>query len=154
MAKQSKYHTHVEPRLNEIAKWRRDGYTEKQIAKMLDIAYSTFKVYKGEHSALSDTLKNSRADLVIELEKSLYQKAMGFDYEETDITEYVDDSGGMRKQVVKKQRKALPDTGALAFALKNLAPHDWRDRRDVSLDGASADVVINITGDNQDGTTA
>lgn len=44
MAK-SKYDTHVEPRLIEVEGWARDGLTDKQIAKNLGIAYSTFREY-------------------------------------------------------------------------------------------------------------
>ena len=132
--RKTKYHTHVKPNLNKVAGWRKRGFTEKQISQKLGIAYSTFNLYKNEHLELLEALKIGKEELTIELEKTLYQKAMGFEYEETDITEYVDDSGKKKKQVVKKKKRALPDTGALAFALKNLDSERWRDRHEQQID--------------------
>jgi len=49
---------------------------------------------------------------------------------------------GVQKKRVKRIKKvAHPDTGALAFALKNLAPDKWRDRQELDQSG---DLVINI----------
>ena len=56
MAK-SKYLTHVEPKLKLIEGWARDGLTDEQIAKNLNIAYSTFKEYKNKYNGLFGYLK-------------------------------------------------------------------------------------------------
>jgi len=39
--RKTKWDTHVQPNLNRIPKWRRDGLTEKQVAQKLGVAYST-----------------------------------------------------------------------------------------------------------------
>ena len=38
-----RYLERVEPRLEEVKAWARDGVTEEEIAKLLNIAYSTLK---------------------------------------------------------------------------------------------------------------
>ena len=55
-----KYLELVEPRLDDIKAWARDGVIEEEIAKRLGIAYSTFRDYRDKHSALSQALKKSK----------------------------------------------------------------------------------------------
>ena len=51
-----RYQERVKPRLEEIKAWARDGLSEESIAKQLSIAYSTFRQYKQQYSALSAAL--------------------------------------------------------------------------------------------------
>lgn len=123
----SKYYSHVRPELKRIPAWRRQGLTERQVAKKLHIAYSTLNKYKLEHSELAEALKRGKEELVEELETSIYKKAMGYEYEEVETT--IEKRGNTSFTRQKKySRKAQPDTGALCFVLKNLAPDRWRDR--------------------------
>ena len=106
MAK-SKYESHVEPRFKEIEHWRTvEGLTEKQIAKMLDIGYSTLKDYKVRYPDFLALLKRTKEVLLSELENSLFKTAMGF--------------------VGEDDRYYPPNTTAIIFALANLAPKEWR----------------------------
>jgi len=140
--RKTKYDTHVVPYLDRIPAWRRQGLTEEQVAERLGIAYSTLFLYKDKHSGLSDALKKGKAELIEELEDSLFRRAMGFEYEEVDT--YIEEFGDVQKVKTKiMKRVALPDTGALAFALKNLAPDKWRDRHDIT-EFSRQEKVINI----------
>lgn len=137
----TRYDTHVVPYLDRIPSWRKQGLTEEQIAQKLRIAYSTLNVYKERYSELSEALKKGKEELIEELEDSLYKKAMGYEYEETET--WLEEVDGVQKKRVKRIKKvAHPDTGALAFALKNLAPDKWRDRQDI--DSSDGQLVINI----------
>lgn len=120
--RKSKYDTHVKPYLNRIPKWRRNGMTEAQIAKKLGIAMSSFSLYKLKHPEFSEALKNSKEELIENLESSLYKRAMGYRYEETKIEK---ESDG-RAKITKTTKELPPDVGALIFALKNLAPGKWK----------------------------
>jgi len=138
--RKTKYDTHVAPYLKRIPSWRKQGMTEEQIADKLDIAYSTLNLYKNKYSELSEVLKKGKEELIEELEDSLYRRAMGYEYEETET--WLEEVDGVQKKRVKRIKKlAHPDTGALAFALKNLAPDKWRDRQELDQSG---DLVINI----------
>lgn len=120
--RKSKYDTHVKPYLDRIPKWRRNGMTEAQIAKKLGIAMSSFSLYKLKHSEFSETLKNSKEELIENLEDSLFRRAMGYSYEETKIEK---ESDG-RTKITKTTKELPPDVGALIFALKNLVPGKWK----------------------------
>lgn len=56
----NKWESHVEPRLEEIEAWARDGVSDKQIAKNLGVAYSTFREYARKHPALSALLARTK----------------------------------------------------------------------------------------------
>lgn len=132
--RKSKYQSHVLPNLERIPKWRRDGLTEEQICKKLDVGVSNFNRYKGQYEELREALKRGREELIEELEDSLYKRAMGFEYDE--VEQWIEMYAGQERKKVRKLRKvALPDTGAIAFALKNLATDKWREMRAVDHSG-------------------
>jgi hypothetical protein len=126
MTRTSKYETHVEPYLNDIKYWRKDGLTEEQIADKLHIAYSTFKVYKNKNSALSAILKNSKETLIKDLKISMYNRAMGYEYEETRTLIEKNGKGKERRKVEKHKKTYFSDT-LLIFALKKLDPNTFGD---------------------------
>ena len=124
--RKSKYKTHVEPVLDKIAHWRKQGLTEEQVALKCGVAYSTFRTYIKQFPALISALKKAKEDLVIELEKSLYKRAIGYEYEETEVVVTKNEDGSSKPmKVVKKKKHIIPDVGAIIFALTNLAPEAW-----------------------------
>jgi len=140
VGRKTKYDTHVVPYLKRIPSWRKQGMTEEQIADKLDIAYSTLNLYKNKYSELSEAIKKGKEELIEELEDSLYKRAMGFEYEEVET--WIEEVDGVQKKRIKRVKKqALPDTGALAFALKNLSPNKWRDRHDIAEIGRQGKVI-------------
>lgn len=124
----SKYETHVEPNLDLIESWREEGISEENIAKQLGVAYSTFKVYKGKHKALSAILLKTKKKLVAKLKKTLWKEALGYKYEEKqEIIEAIMDENGniTNKKKVKRTvttKYARPVPALVQFALCNLAP--------------------------------
>lgn len=133
--RKSKWETHVLPELDRIPKWRRQGMTEEQICQKLDVGVSTFNRYKKEYGELREALKKGKEELIENLEESLYKKAMGFEYEESKVYQSKDANGNTVQRVEKFKKQALPDTGALAFSLKNLDPENWRDKTETELSG-------------------
>ena len=143
MAK-SKYHTHVEPRLIEVEGWARDGLTDEQIAKNLGIAYSTFREYVKQFSALSAPLKRGKEVVDREVENALLKRALGYKYEEVTKELVIDpETGEKTLQPVKVVTKeVVPDTTAQIFWLKNRMPEMWRDKKDIEHSG---EVNSNMT---------
>lgn len=120
MAK-SKYFTHVEPKLTLVEGWARDGLTDEQIAKNLNIAYSTFREYKNKFSALSAALKKGKEIIDYEVENALLKRALGYEYDEVTY-----EHGEETKRVTKQ---VAPDTTAQIFWLKNRKSDKWRDKQ-------------------------
>lgn len=128
----TKYDTHVKDRFIEIEGWARDGLIDKQIAKNLGVAYSTFRLYVKEYSALSAILKRGKEVVDREVENALLKSAKGYHYTEETVT----NQGNVVE--VKKWEKA--NTTAQIFWLKNRKPAEWRDKKDVEHSG---DIQIN-----------
>lgn len=135
--------------LTKIEAWARDGLTEEQISKNMGIAYSTLKVWKNKHSAISAALKRGKEVVDIEVENSLLKAAKGYfvDEEKTYISE-VNGVVTKRKEITKKY--IAPNTTAQIFWLKNRKPIEWRDKNIVELDGEERVIIVDDIDINKD----
>jgi hypothetical protein len=124
----NKYQTHIEPRLDEIEKWREEGYTEKQIAKLLGIGYTTFRTHKYKNTALTTILDKATPNLGRKLKYSSYEEALG--YYKDEITEEIEVNprfDGEPKKKVKKVRKWFRGSPQLLiFHLCNMFPEKFK----------------------------
>ena len=116
----NKYETNVKPHLEDIKKWCLDK-TEKQIAGILGVGYSSWCDYKNKYPELSDSLKKGRNELVADLKSILIKKAKGFNYSEKKIIK----EGGVIVREEEYQRASLPDVAALNLLLKNYDSENW-----------------------------
>lgn len=143
-----KYHSHVEPKLLLIEAWARDGLTEEQTAKKLGVAYSTFRTYKDKHPALSAALKKGQEVADVEVENSLFKRAVGYRYDEVtrEPTKVTDEETGEDKIVMVETKRVTkevqPDVTAQIFWLKNRRPEIWRDKKDIDGNVQGALQVI------------
>lgn len=143
--RKAKYETHVVPHFEKIKMWRRDGHTEGQIAQLLNVAVSTLEKYKSMHPELKEALDAAKEDLIASLEKTLYQRAMGIDYEEVKTIIEKDESGKEKRKIEKSKKWLAPDTTALIFSLKNLKPETWRDKQEVSHSGTMVNANVDLS---------
>lgn len=118
----SKYETHVKGRLSEIEGWAKAGVADKQIAKNLGIAYSTFRDYLKKYPELAAILSRGKREVDEKVENSLLQRALGYTYDE--VKETYEGNCLTKRQVVTKHVPA--DVGAMIFWLKNRRPQDWK----------------------------
>ncbi len=82
MGRPNKYETHVKSKFEDIKKWLQLGATEREIAKNLGIAESTFMDYKNKYSEFSEFLKENRKKPVEEIKAAMLKRALGFQYTE------------------------------------------------------------------------
>lgn len=75
MAK-SQYSVKVEPYLESIEGWTRDGLVMSQIAEKLGISKTTLYKYMQEHSELSERLKKGREVSDAQVENELLKKRL------------------------------------------------------------------------------
>lgn len=118
----SKYETHVRCRLNEVEKWAKAGVADKQIAKNLGVAYSTFRDYVKKHSELSASLSKGKQEIDEKVENALLKRALGYEYDE--VKEIYEGDQLTKRQVITKHVPA--DVGAMIFWLKNRRPQEWK----------------------------
>ena len=133
-----KYETHVKPKLDLIAQWARDGAIERDIAKKLGVSESTFSGYKKEHEELLQTLTVNKEVADARVESALYKRATGYEYTET--SKEVGPDGVKIKTTVKQ---VAPDVTAQIYWLNNRRPDRWRNKQDISIEGAPKVEIIN-----------
>lgn len=148
MARRTKYDTHVEPRLEEIAAWCRDGYTDEDISKLLGVSHTMFKEYKKTKPSLLTALKRNKAIADIRVEESLYEKAT----KRTIVKQvpmklkrtYIEDGYVLTEEyieVTEIEEEIPPDTTAMIFWLKNRKPEEWRDSRNIEHTGKDGGAI-------------
>ena len=127
MGRPNKYDTHVKPRLNEIKDWAGSGSTNKEIAAALGIGVSSFCEYLNKYPEFSEAVSNSRLSGVATVKQALYNKAIGFQYEEKKVYVKKDEDGKEYKYTEITQKQSLPDINAIGMYLRNYDP-EWSDR--------------------------
>lgn len=131
--------------INGLIESLKNGDTvEKAVAKA-GITKTTFYEWlqDPDKADFADAIKNAKSEfkktIVDRLQKSLWDKALGFSYEEMK-TEYIRDPKTshivVKNQSVTKKRYP-PDTAALIFTLTNLAPDEWKNRQNIEATGAN-----------------
>lgn len=131
MPRKSKYDAYIAPRFDEIEAWARDGVSEEDMARRLQVAYSTFRTYKDKYPAFSALLTRTRdyVDLV-EMVGAYKKRAMGYMVTETKkIYKTTVDSNGNEVQVlaeVQEIQKHVPgDPRAMENWLRVRQPDLW-----------------------------
>ena len=98
------------------------GMTDIEVADMLGIGLATLYRWKLENPAFSRVFKLGKAEADNRVERSLYSRAVGYDYlaEKAVMTRH--------GQKTMRYRAHIPsDTAAALWYLKNRRPDRWRD---------------------------
>lgn len=125
------YKEKVEPKLDLILGWARDGLTIEDIAFNLGITRQTFSKYAKakdkdgnyKYPILVANLKEGRDISDYRVENALYRAATGY---YTNETKYYN-VGGVLKEVEERVYHP-PSVTAQIFWLKNRKPDVWRDK--------------------------
>lgn len=132
----------TEEGLLQLESWARDGLTDEQIASNMGIGYSTLQTWKSKYQDIQDTLKRGKEVVDIQVENALLKRALGYSYDEVtreSVLDYDQSTGqvvGSHMEITKTVKKEVQgDTTAQIFWLKNRRPEQWRDKRDVSVEG-------------------
>ena len=133
--------------LLRLEAWARDGLTDEQIAKNIGIRRETVIQWKKLYPNISNAIKRGKEVIDIEVENSLFKRAMGYEYEEIKTVIEQDIEGNKKTKVEKIKKHVLPDVTAQIFWLKNRKPIKWRDRlsnidNDNHVDNGEADSYL------------
>lgn len=107
------------------------GATDQEIADFFEVDVRTVYRWKHDHSDFCQALKVGKEIADERVERSLYQRAIGYEQDEVKIFM----PGGAEAPVYAPFRaKIAPDVTAAIFWLKNRKGQDWRDKteRDVN----------------------
>ena len=117
----------VKSRLAEIEIWLKRGLAEHQIFKNLGIGKTTWESYKKKYPELKELLKKGRETQIEEVENSLYKNATGYYYSVQESVKVKDADGNERVEIVTLRKFKPPETGAIAFFLKNKDKKNYAD---------------------------
>lgn len=127
----------TEEGLLQLEAWARDGLTDEQIAANIGISRKTLYEWKSKYSDICDTLKRGKEVVDIQVENALLKRALGYTYKEVTREKIFNPETGQYELMPTKEvtKEVVPDTTAQIFWLKNRRPEQWRDKRDVSVEG-------------------
>ena len=110
-----------------IEELARDGLDDKQIAKKIGYNITYFCGLKKKYSELSESLKRGRKPLTYHVENSLFKRATGLKVKSVTTKTIKDKQTGeiIAEEEITTENELPPDTGAIAFWLKQRKPDNW-----------------------------
>lgn len=120
----------------QAEKLSRLGATDQEIADFFEVDVRSVYRWKHDYDEFCQALKAGKEVADERVERSLYQKAIGYEQDEVKIFM----PAGAESPVYAPYRaKVAPDTTAAIFWLKNRRSGTWRDKAEVEHTG---DVTI------------
>ena len=124
--------------LQPISDACRDGATDKEIADMLGVSVRTIYNWRNSRPALAEAMKVGKEIADERVERSLYQRAIGYEQDEVKIFM----PGGAAEPVYAPfTAKIAPDVTAAIFWLKNRRSQEWRDKQSTEISGPDGGAI-------------
>jgi len=102
------------------------GATDSQLADFFQVCRKTIDNWKQEHPEFLHTIKKGKIEADNAIAQSLFNRAKGYSRQEDKIFLHEGKS-----VIVPAMKHYPPDTTACIFWLKNRAPEDWRDVKQI-----------------------
>lgn len=139
----AKYTDWVKHNLDQMREWAYEGYSHTDMAKKLEVGYTTLWTWRRKHpelhAAITEGKDDRRRDNAVKVEDALLKRALGYDYEQTDVTEFLNSDGVCQSTASKVTTKhVVGDVSAMKFYLQNRAPEEWNN--------AKAETDLNVGG--------
>jgi len=138
VGRDSKYPLLVEPRLDEILEWLKEGYTDYSIAEQLGIHPTTFIKYKEENPNLSVLYTRAQEERNSLVMNKMFSKSCGM--VGTAYQEKLTKDG--EKVTLKSQIYVPPDVNAADLYLRNNDP-DYKSAKSIEI-GGSTTINFNV----------
>ena len=106
------------------------GATDQELADMLNVSVRTIYNWRATKLDLVDAMASGKNVADARVERSLYQRAIGYEQEEVKIFM---PAGAESPVYAPFRAKVAPDTTAAIFWLKNRRPDEWRDKTEQHL---------------------
>lgn len=108
------------------------GATDQEIADFFEVDVRTIYRWKHDHEDFCQAVKVGKDVADERVERSLYQKAIGYEQDEVKIFM---PAGAAEPVYAPFRAKIAADTTAAIFWLKNRRAGDWRDKQEVEHSG-------------------
>lgn len=110
------------------------GATDQELADFFEVDVRTIYRWKHDHDGFCQAIKGGKDVADERVERSLYQRAVGYEQDEVKIFMPASASAPVYAPF---RAKIAPDVTAAIFWLKNRRKDDWRDKQE--LDHTSSD---------------
>ena len=117
------------------------GATDDEMADFFGVSTRTLYRWKLDHDDFCQAIKAAKAIADDRVERSLYQKATGYNYTEQQAIKIKLEQHREEVEVVDVSRHAPADTTAAIFWLKNRRAADWRDKQEVEHSGLTVTIA-------------
>lgn len=126
VGRKSNYERLVEPYLEQIKVWKKNGATDEQIWKQLGISRQTYYDYQKRHPEFVESIKKGTFEFVQELRGNLASLCYKHNLETKKTYIKVDVETGQKTQYTEiTTREVDPDIAALNLLLKNVDRENW-----------------------------
>lgn len=112
------------------------GATDDELADFFEVHRSTIYRWKHDHEEFCDAVKSGKEIADERVQRSLYQKATGYNVTEEQAVKLKVEQYKEEVEVVQVERHIPADTTAAIFWLKNRRSADWRDKQEVEHSGS------------------
>lgn len=140
--------------LKQCEKLVKAGFTDKQLADFFDITEASLNNYKKRYPKFFESLKDWKKEADEKVEKCLYQRAIGYEYDE--VVYEKSKIGGLGIKLSKGEieeikhcdtnktkittKQVIPDVTAQIFWLKNRQPERWKDT--TSIEHSAPEALV------------
>jgi hypothetical protein len=131
------------------------GATDQEIADAFGVSVRAINNWKGKHASFRKKMDEGKNGANARVETSLYRRAVGYEYEETESLLEMDQNGNQKPLRIKKVKKHIaPDTMAIMYWLNNRTRKsgEWTQKQDVnvSFGEQQQDVIIYLPDNGRD----
>lgn len=121
----------------------KQGKTNAEICEIVGMTSKSLIRWRKSREDFARAFKQNKIDADKEVERSLYERACGYEHESEEIKIIEDADGGVSVARAPIIKKYPPDPTSMIFWLKNRQPDKWRDKKDIGLEGeVEIEVVI------------
>lgn len=125
------------------------GFTNEQLAQFFEVSIQTIDNWKNEYCDFFDAIKKGKEIADANTAVSLYKRANGYTHPETKLFTSRDEEGKLKIVEHTVIKYYPPDTGALAFWLKNRQPGIWREIKHVEAKHDITTMDIQLTSEEE-----
>ena len=114
------------------------GATDQDIADAFHVSRRTIIRWRQTYPSFNEACQHGKEVADAKVKRSLYERAVGFEYQEKESVIDVDPRTGEQKPVRVRTltKKAVPDTMAQMYWLNNRCRDEFSQTQKVTLDGA------------------
>lgn len=119
---------HLNSKLKAISEMVSKRATQRQVAEYLGITEKTIIKLRKVHPKLKEAFQYGDEELKQKLIDAMYQRAVGFEYEETQ-TVIEETKTGTKKRITKYKKQSLPDVQAIKYLLITKFGIEYNDKK-------------------------